>query len=237
MADLKVYATHPHNCSYLDGQQAVTLFVDPSAEVDKHLYSKLSDIGFRRSGSHIYRPHCDSCTACLAARLDVNRFSPSRSQRRVINKNKDLSCEIIDDISSDEFYHLYESYINQKHSDGDMFPPSREQYESFLSSQWGITQYLCFRDTENHLMAVAVVDQMNNGLAAVYTFYQVAAQERSLGTYAVLRQIDLAKQLQLRYIYLGYWIEHCDKMSYKSKFQPLEVLKEGEWCELIGISG
>jgi arginine-tRNA-protein transferase len=236
MADLKVYATHPHNCSYLDDRQAVTLFLDPNAEVDKQLYSQLSDIGFRRSGNHIYRPHCENCNACLAARVDVQLFKPSRSQRRVSKKNNDLNYHIVDDISGDEYYKLYESYINQKHSDGDMFPPSREQYDSFLSSQWGITQYLCFRDGDNCLLAVAVVDQMTNGLAAVYTFYQAAANDRSLGTLAVLCQIELAKQQQLQYIYLGYWIEGCQKMSYKRNFKPLEVLKDGVWRELIAIS-
>ncbi|ROS04562.1 arginine-tRNA-protein transferase [Sinobacterium caligoides] len=232
MADLKVYATSPHPCSYLADKEAVTLFLDPNAEVDKSLYSQLSDIGFRRSGDNVYRPHCQNCNECQAARIDVNKFTPTRSQKRVIKQNQDLSIEMIDTINTEECYQLYEQYINQRHADGDMYPASEEQYRSFLSDQWGITRYLAFR-LHGELIAIAVIDELKSGLAAVYTFYSPTEQRRSLGSLAVLKQIEAAKNSELQYVYLGYYIEECQKMSYKRHFHPLEVLHDGAWRELI----
>jgi arginine-tRNA-protein transferase len=155
-------------------------------------------------------------------------FVPSRSQRRVINSNADLRLKITDSVIDDEAYALYERYITQKHADGDMFPPDREQYESFLNNSLGCTQYLRLYD-KDRLVCVAVSDQMLDGLAAIYTFYDPDFEKRSLGTFAVLLQISHAKKLGLPYVYLGYWIERCRKMSYKTRFRPFETLLNGRW--------
>lgn len=231
ISNLKVYATHPHPCSYLEDQQATTLFVDPETRIDAKTYSQLANMGFRRSGPHIYRPHCDSCNACIAARVPVKTFKPSRRQRKIINRNQDLRVEEIIDIDTPQCYQLYERYISERHADGDMHPATLEQYLSFLTDDMGITKYYGFMLAEQ-LIAVAVTDIMETGLSAIYTFFDPDFDRRSLGVYGVLWQIEHSKQLGLPYVYLGYWIKACRKMSYKTDYRPLQLLINNRWLSL-----
>jgi len=228
---LQFYATPEHPCSYLPGQQAKTLFVDPKAEVDQEDYSLLSDLGFRRSGPHLYRPHCSHCKACVSARVRVARFRSSKNQRRVSSRNRDIRIEIKKPYKDIEIYNLYERYINARHADGDMYPASTEQFESFLVNSDQETQFMEFR-VQQRLIAVAVIDQLQLGISAIYTFYDPEESGRSLGTFAILSQIELARRAQLPYLYLGYWIRNCRKMSYKIQFQPVELLIDNYWIEL-----
>lgn len=228
LRDLKVYTTYPHSCSYLEGQEATTLFIDPRQEVDQHLYSSLSTLGFRRSGNHVYRPHCSHCNACVPARIPVAQFHANRSQRRTVRRNRDLVVERTRDIRDDEAYQLYRHYIEQRHADGDMYPPDREQYESFLNNAWDCTRYYRFYDHQR-LAAVAVVDVMLDGLSAIYTFFDPHDERRGLGSYAILWQIDQAREMGLQYLYLGYWIRNCRKMAYKAAFRPLELYLNNRW--------
>ena len=228
LRDIRVYTTFPHACSYLTDQEATTLFIDPRQTLSQALYTQLSLMGFRRSGDHLYRPHCSHCSACVPSRVPVAEFSRSKSQKRVWRRNQDLNVREDTSIDDDEAYALYERYITGRHADGDMFPPERDQYRSFLNNGLGCTRYFRFYEQEQ-LIAVVVADQMLDGLSAIYTFYDPAQEARSLGTYAVLFQIDLMQQAELDYVYLGYWINNCDKMSYKSRFQPLELFRAGSW--------
>lgn len=232
MRDLKVYTTYPHSCSYLKEQEATTLFVDPRQAMDKALYSKLSLLGFRRSGTHVYRPHCSNCEACIPARIPVNAFRPNRSQRRNSSRNRDLVVVESGDIRDDEAYHLYHQYICFRHADGDMYPPDRAQYEAFLNSVWDCTRYYRFYDGAR-LVAVAVVDVLDDGLSAIYTFFDPDAEQRSLGSYAILWQIEKTREMGLDYLYLGYWIRDCRKMSYKTNYRPLELYIKSRWSELL----
>lgn len=231
MRDLKVYTTYPHSCSYLDDQEATTLFVDPRQPVDKQLYSKLSVLGFRRSGNHIYRPHCSHCEACIPARIPVASFVPKRSQRRTLQRNEDLRVRRTDDLRDDDAFQLYRRYIELRHADGDMYPPDREQYESFLNNAWDCTHYYRFYDKDD-LVALAVVDELQDGLSAIYTFFEPLADKRSLGSYAILWQIQRARALGLDYLYLGYWIRGCRKMAYKSDYRPLELYVNSRWTSI-----
>lgn len=228
LRDIRVYTTFPHACSYLPTQEATTLFIDPRQQVSPELYTQLSMMGFRRSGDHIYRPHCVKCNACIPSRVAVQDFEPSGSQRRVWRKNQDLLVTESDAIDNDEAYNLYRRYIEGRHADGDMYPPDRDQYSSFLNNGLGCTRYFEFRHL-GRLIAVLVSDQMLDGLSAIYTFYDPEEEKRSMGTYAVLVQIEEARKQALDYVYLGYWIQNCAKMNYKSRFAPLELLQGGRW--------
>lgn len=231
LSDLKVFTTHPHQCSYLEEQQATTLFIDPATDLDVPTYSQLADAGFRRSGPHIYRPNCGDCNACISVRVPVAEFKPSRNQRKIINRNSDLKAIEIDNIQSDECYQLYHRYICARHRDGDMYPPTPEQYESFLSNELGNTRYFgLFQDSK--LVAVAVTDVLENGLSAIYTFFDPDHSKRSLGSYAILWQIKKGIELELPYLYLGYWIKQCQKMSYKSDYRPLQLLVNNRWVSI-----
>ncbi len=225
---IRLFLTEPHPCSYLDDKEATTAFVEPGVEIDPHLYSQLSDMGFRRSGRYVYVPRCEDCNACIPARLVVKDFKPTRQQRRCSSKNRDLNVWVTTSIDETEHYPLYERYINERHSDGDMYPPSRTQFKDFISNLWRNSKMIEIRE-EGKLIAAGVVDILDTGLSAIYTYFSCDEPKRSLGTYTILAQIRLAKQMQLPYVYLGYWIKNSPKMAYKSNFQPLEVLKDSEW--------
>jgi arginine-tRNA-protein transferase len=231
LPNLKLFATQPHPCSYLDDHEATTVFVDPDASVDISLYSQLSQLGFRRSGSHLYRPHCAGCQACISCRIPAVQFKPNRSQRRCWKRNQDLNLRFVDSIRTDEHYALYADYITTRHRDGDMYPPSRAQYEAFLSSEWGLTRYLEFR-LGQRLLGVAVCDQLEDGLSAVYSFFDGNQPSRSLGVYAILAQIDQVRGMGQGYVYLGYWIKQCQKMQYKTSYRPMELLINRRWMRI-----
>jgi len=132
LARLKFYATQPHACSYLPDEQATTLFLDPSQPMDAQVYAELSEMGFRRSGDHLYRPHCQRCSACIPARVPASSPELSRQQKRILKRNADLQVRCVRPAFSEELYALYATYIEKRHADGDMYPPSREQFNTFL---------------------------------------------------------------------------------------------------------
>ena len=231
LSQLKFFATPPHACSYLEDERATTLFVDPAARIDPPLYSALSQLGFRRSGRHLYRPHCQACNACIPVRVRIEDFTPSRSQRRVERRNAGLTVTSAPPRLSDESYALYARYIEARHADGDMYPPSPDQFASFLFSDWSDTRFLSFRD-DGRLVAVAVVDLVADGLSAIYTFYDPDEDARSLGRYAILWQLADARRRGLPHLYLGYWIKQCRKMNYKTDFRPLEMFLGERWVQV-----
>jgi arginyl-tRNA--protein-N-Asp/Glu arginylyltransferase len=231
ISSIKLYATHEHSCSYLKDRSATTIFVDPMLAMNGRIYSELSDFGFRRSGAHVYRPNCRSCQACIPVRIPVDLFQPNRTQKRCLKRNQDVETVLTNNINTDEHYALYESYITSRHADGDMYPPSRDQYEDFLSSEWGVTRYLELRQS-GQLLGVAVSDRLDQGLSAIYTFFKPDEPSRSLGVLAVLRQVELAKAENLPYVYLGYWIRDCEKMRYKNQYRPLDLFVNNTWLTI-----
>lgn len=226
---LHFYATPDHECSYLKDKIAKTLFVDPHANIDQRAYSQLSDQGFRRSGKHIYRPHCEDCKACVSVRIPLAIFKFRKSQKRIINKNKDLTVTAKPAHFTQEYYTLYARYINARHQDGDMYPPSLDQFNSFLVESEEFTEFLEFRTPAGQLVAVSVIDRLKQGLSAIYTFYDPSLTKRSLGTYCILWQLQHCLDTGLNYLYLGYWVKECRKMSYKVDFRPFELLIDGYW--------
>lgn len=225
---LVFFATPAHSCSYLPARDATTMFVDPRAQVDKRLYSQLTALGFRRSGSHYYRPHCEHCNACIPVRLDARAFSPDRSQRRVWRRNDDVSFNLVPAQFSERFYQLYERYINERHADGDMYPPSRDQFQSFLV-EGATDSWFLEMNVGDELIGLAVLDKLDDGLSAIYTVFDPDHDRRSLGTLAILWQIQEARQQGLPWVYLGYWIAQSRKMNYKTRFRPIEALIDGSW--------
>lgn len=232
MKDIQYYITPPHQCSYIDGRAARMVFLDPVKRIDTHTLSELSRQGFRRSGDFVYRPECSHCRQCLSARIPVNEFKPNSSQKRALKANKDLRFVTRETVhATDVHYQLYERYITQRHADGDMYPPSREQFEKFLVESCTNSFFLEMWCADK-LMAVATCDQLDDGLSAVYTFFDPDMTQRSLGTFSILQQIELVKQQQLPYLYLGYWVPSSSKMKYKAQYAPLEVLISGRWSRL-----
>ncbi|TDO06861.1 MULTISPECIES: arginyltransferase [Halomonas] len=234
--DLRFFLTVPHACSYLAGCEATTLFLDPQESPRQSVYDALALLGFRRSGRHLYRPHCDTCSACISVRIPVDEFAPSRTQRKLANRNADLTLKVRPALFDPEHYALYADYVRTRHADGDMYPPSHEQYRTFLTLDQPYAQLLEFR-LDGRLVAVSAFDQLERGLSAIYTFFDPAPEleRRSLGTFAVLALIQRARDQGLSHVYLGYWIRECRKMAYKQFFQPLEMLDGRRWRRMITL--
>ena len=229
--DLLFYASEEHPCSYLAGEDAVTLFADPKATMTPQLYSALSDLGFRRSGEYVYAPRCPRCSACLPVRLPVKDFQADRSQRRNWAQNQDLDVQVLPALFNEGHFALYQRYIHSRHPDGSMATPDKEQYNRFFGSSWCDTRYVEF-SFRGQPLAVAVVDILEKGLSAVYTFFEPSQHKRGLGVFAVLWLIEEAKRRNLPYLYLGYLIHESPKMAYKARYHPLEVFRDGVWQQL-----
>jgi len=228
---LSFFSTPEHDCNYLADRLAMTLFADPNAELDNHIYSTLSQYGFRRSGKHIYRPSCPTCSACIPVHIPVNDFKPNRSQRRIWKANQDLEVDMMGPEFRQEQHDLYNKYIQTRHPEGGMNDPDPDKYMEFLTSEWSLTRFVEFR-LEKKLVAVAVLDQLKDGFSSVYTFFDPDLPKRSLGTLGILWSIGFTQELELERLYLGYLIKECKKMNYKSQFSPLYGLIQGQWKKL-----
>jgi leucyl-tRNA---protein transferase len=228
---LALYLTGEHDCSYLPGLKARTLFVDPTARIDSATYQALVDQGFRRSGAHVYRPACRGCSACIPVRVPVEAFVPDRSQRRNWRRNaSELSLVDTPAAFLPSHFELYRRYLTERHPEGSMADSaSEESYRRFLVERWGgSTRFIEIRLREA-LIGVAVTDILDRGLSAVYTFFDPNASERSPGTFAILAQIEATRRLGLPYLYLGYWLRESAKMRYKERFRPIEVSDGQGW--------
>lgn len=222
------YLAGPHPCNYLTDRSASTLYADPYQPVSTALYSRLIAHGFRRSGEHLYRPHCHGCEACIPVRIPVAEFSARRNQLRTWRRNQDLTVQAAPHTRQPEHFQLYQRYLASRHPGGGMDDTSPDHYQNFLLCEGLDTRLYEFRSGEQ-LLAVAVTDHLEQGLSAVYTFYDPDHPGRSLGNYAILWQIQQARRLGLPWLYLGYWIKECRKMSYKDEYRPLEIYRHGRW--------
>ena len=224
---MKFGITTPFTCSYLPEQEERLLVFMSDTQPTIGEYDFLIGAGFRRSGTQVYRPHCSSCNACESIRLPVNTFTASKSQKRIMKRNQDLKIRISHS-DQPEYYPLYESYINQRHADGSMYPATLEQYQGFVLSPWNNALFIEIY-ANDELIGVAVTDNLASSLSALYTFFKPGEQQRSLGTFAILQQIELAKSLNKPFLYLGYQIDTCQKMSYKQNFLPHERFFDDKW--------
>ncbi len=228
---IRLFETVIDECPYLDGKKSSSILVDPDHEVEPALFSMLSRSGFRRSGNMLYAPKCPSCKACVSVRIPAARFKASRGQRRIWRKNLDISVTIEDVRFEQAHFDLYLKYQQHRHADSSMCDDDPKKYIGFIESDYAASKFLCMR-LDGELIGISVLDQFDGGLSAVYTFFDPDHHKRSLGTYAILYSVKLARMHDIAFVYLGYWIDESPKMNYKRQFKPLQGYVEKKWQDL-----
>ncbi len=228
---IRLFETVIDQCPYLEDKNSASILVDPDHQIDQALFTLLSRSGFRRSGEMLYAPKCPSCKACISVRVPVDRFKPSRSHKRVLKKNSDVEIQMQDVCFDQTHFDLYLRYQQHRHPDSSMCDEDEKKYIGFIESSYAESKFMCFY-LEKTLIGISVLDQFDDGISSVYTFFEPDHQNRSLGTYAILSAIKMAKQQDVSYTYLGYWIDGSKKMDYKRNFKPLEGYFDRRWHEL-----
>jgi arginine-tRNA-protein transferase len=223
------FTTAPLPCPYITGRlerKIVTELNGPDAEV---LHEALSRAGFRRSHSIAYTPACPGCNACIPVRIVAEGFAPDRTMRRIVRANDDLIATRVPARATAEQYRLFSRYQESRHSGGDMALMGFYDYRSMVEDSPIETFLVEYRTNDGTLIATCLADGMSDGLSAVYSFYEPDMPRRSLGTYIVTWLVEEALRRRLPYVYLGYWIAESRKMSYKSRFSPLEAFGPNGW--------
>lgn len=231
-----LYLSAPHECPYIQGESATSLLLDPAASVSDQMFSVAIESGFRRSGKTVYRPHCSTCQACKSVKIDVQNMQLNRSQRRALARNKDIQTQFVEPMFDEHHFQLYCRYQTWKHPGDSMDHGDRFKYEDSLIRSSVQSAFLEFH-LEQKLVAISVVDVAAQGLSAVYTFFEPELANRSLGRFAVLTLVNKAREMGLDYVYLGYWIKDCSKMSYKSEYRPLLMYDGTAWVDFHEAEG
>jgi arginyl-tRNA--protein-N-Asp/Glu arginylyltransferase len=233
------YLTAPSPCPYLAGKEERKVFTHLVGERAPGLNDLLTHGGFRRSQSIAYRPACESCRACISVRVIANDFRPTRSMRRVADRNADLVSEMRNATPTSEQYSVFRAYLDARHRDGGMADMTVLDYAMMVEDSHVDTRIVEYRRpdarsaAQRHgggtLLAVALTDILNDGLSMVYSFFEPEEHYRSLGTFMILDHIARARRMGLPYVYLGYWVRGSRKMDYKSRFVPQERLTAQGW--------
>ena len=229
MKQIRVYLPHESSpCSYLPDQRSRSLYVDPRIELNQAELTLLNQNGFRRSGKVVYRPQCPDCNACTSVRIDATQPHLSKSQKRILRKNQDLTLTIEKPQDAALHYPVYERYIEQRHSDGDMYPPDFDQYKGFLLDSFGNNHFLSAYKN-NQLVACMAFDRLDDGLSSVYCFFEPEEAPRSPAMFLILSLTLITRGLGLSYNYLGYHVPGCSKMTYKTRFSPMQEFIDDNW--------
>ena len=219
-------------CPYIPGRMERKLVTELSPRGWPDSYSDLSRAGFRRSHLFAYRPACRGCDACVPVRVDAARYKPSKSMRRIANRNADLTGTLRPPVSTYEQYLLFQRYLKSRHADGDMARMSYGDFRAMVEETTAHTRMAEFRDATGNLVAGCLLDLLDDGCSAVYSFFEPAEHARSLGTFMIHWAIADTAMRGQRYVYLGYWIAQSRKMAYKTRFRPLEALGPHGWRDL-----
>ncbi|HKK86879.1 MAG TPA: arginyltransferase [Roseovarius sp.] len=223
------YVTAPQPCPYLEGRMERKLFTALQGEGAQRLNDSLSKQGFRRSQNVLYRPSCADCAACLSARINVNDFTASKSQRKTIKRNQHLMRRATSPWATEEQYELFRRYLEHRHANGGMADMDTFEFAAMIEETPIRTRVVEYSDEDGNLIAVCLTDVLDDGVSMVYSFYDPDLPRQSLGTYLILDHIEIARENGLPHVYLGYWVPGSPKMGYKAAFSGLEVYTDGQW--------
>jgi leucyl-tRNA---protein transferase len=231
------YLTAPSPCPYLAGKEERKVFTHLVGERAPELNNILTQGGFRRSQSIAYRPACEGCRCCISVRVIAKEFHPTRSMRRIANRNSDIAGEMKIAVPTSEQYAIFRAYLDSRHRDGGMADMTVLDYAMMVEDSHIETRIIEYRRRgpsrgAGDLIAVALTDVLADGLSMVYSFFEPDEAARSLGTFMVLDHISRAQQMGLAYVYLGYWVRGSRKMDYKGRFLPQERLTPDGWARV-----
>ncbi len=224
------FATAAITCPYVPGRAERKLIVELGGDRSAVFYDDLSRAGFRRSHHFAYRPACRACNSCVPVRIAVERFAHTRSTRRIRNINRDLSGALVRARATPEQFGLFQAYQRSRHGDSDMAAMHYSDYRGMVEDTPIRTQIAEFRDGAGTLVAAALIDRLDDGVSAVYSFYDPQQPKRSLGTWSILWLVEECHRQAQPYVYLGYWIADSPKMAYKARYPALERLVAGGWA-------
>jgi len=226
------YLTAPSPCPYLGGKEERKVFTHLVGERAGELNNILTQGGFRRSQSIAYRPACEGCRSCVSVRVIAKEFQPTRSMRRIANRNADVASEMKIAVPTSEQYAIFRGYLDSRHRDGGMADMTVLDYAMMVEDSHIETRIIEYRRRDGELLAVALTDVLGDGLSMVYSFFEPDEAARSLGTLMVLDHIARAQRMGLAYVYLGYWVRGSRKMDYKGRFLPQERLTPDGWARV-----
>ena len=231
---LRFYLTAPSPCPYLPGREERKVFAHLPLNDGAAVNDSLTQVGFRRSQNIAYRPACDGCDACVSARIPVDGYPLARSEKRVLDRNDDLERHLVEAEATMEQFELLRRYLGARHAGGGMAEMTWPDYVAMVEDTAVRTHLIEYRSPSEdrgpgELIACVLVDILHDGLSLVYSFYDPARSRRSLGSFIILDHVRQAQAAALAFVYLGYWVSGSVKMDYKSRFNPLEVLKPGGW--------
>lgn len=221
-------------CPYLPGKTERKVVTDLSAPNAMELYEKLSRAGFRRSHGLAYRPACPGCSSCVPVRIRTDDFVWTRTFRRLMKRNADVTANDMAAHATMEQYRLFTRYQRTRHSGGEMSTMGFRDYRAMVEDSPIDTRIVEFRAPDGELVATMLADRQIDALSAVYSMYAPDDDRRSLGTWMVLWMVARAHEMDLPFVYLGYWIEESAKMAYKTRFRPLEGLGPDGWQVISG---
>jgi arginine-tRNA-protein transferase len=219
-------------CPYLPGRVERKVFARLAGNLAQPLSEALTHSGFRRSQSIAYRPACEGCNACVSVRVVAGEFAPGRNLKRNLKRNSDLTRKEVAAEATREQFALLRTYLDSRHPGGGMSDMGLFDYVAMVEETPVDTHIVEYRDADGTLMAAALTDHLRDGLSMVYSFFHPGEEARSLGTYMILDHVRRARELELPYVYLGYWVQGSDKMDYKIRFSPLEALTTNGWERL-----
>lgn len=225
---LRYYLSTPAPCPYIEGEEERKVFVHLPPHEAISINDQLSSIGFRRSQNIAYRPACLKCNACQSIRIPVKDFTFSRSDRKILTKNADLSKKLVESIATEEQYDLLKAYLATRHPDGGMLEMSFSDMQAMIEDTLVRSHLIEYRKDEV-LIATVLIDALGDGLSMVYSFYTPDMESRSLGHFMILDHIQQAKLAGYAYVYLGYFVKDSPKMAYKARYLPHELLGETGW--------
>lgn len=224
--------TIPSPCPYLPGRMERKIFAQLDPITGPYLNNYLTHSGFRRSQNVLYRPACESCQSCKSLRVDTARFEPTRSMKRVLSKNKDLTQTVCPAFATDEQFELLSHYLNFRHQGGGMSDMDYARYEMMVEECAAETEIIEYRNAEERLIAVVLIDVLMDGYSMVYSYFDPKEGARSLGHFMILDHIRRCQKQQQPWLYLGYWVKESQKMNYKARYKPCQILGVYGWQEM-----